>query len=107
MVNTTEKAYGLNLFRGIGWLAVAVAGAWFIGSGGFAAMGMNEYVARWIGVCFKVGTGAWGGYRISRDVLKIDPSAVAISGNAQAYALMHLARAVIVGIIILSVTQGS
>lgn len=95
----------LNILRGIGWLALAVFGAWLIDSGWLAHLGINEYTARWLGVCFKTASGTWGGYRISRDVLKIDPSLVA--GNATGFALMHLARAVIIGIIILAVTQGS
>lgn len=100
-----EVAGKINIFRGIGWLIVALLGAWVIGSGKLQEYGVNEYTARWLGVCFKCASGVWAGYRVSRDVLKIDPGSW-YSTNLQAFALLHLARAVIVGIIILAVTQG-
>ena len=104
-MKTKEEVYGINVFRGVGWLVVAIAGAWLIGSGKLTEYGMNEYTARWLGVLFKAGSGTWVGYRISRDVLKIDPS-VAISGSVP-FALMHIARALIIGLMIFAVTQGT
>lgn len=93
------------ILRGTGWLLIAFAGAWIIGSGALDAWGVNEYTQRWLGACLKVGTGAWGGYRISRDVARIDPSMVpgGLTDNARGYALMHLARAIIIGSCILAV----
>ena len=93
------------ILRGAGWLLIAFIGAFVIGSGALDAWGVNEYTQRWLGACLKVGTGAWGGYRISRDVARIDPSMVpgGLTENARGYAMMHLARAIIIGSCILAV----
>lgn len=104
-MTSKEPVREKNLFRGVGWLLVAIAGAWLIGSGKLTEYGVNEYTARWLGVLFKAGSGTWGGYRISRDVLKIDPS-VALTGSVP-FALLHIARALIIGLMIFAVTQGT
>ena len=93
------------ILRGAGWLLIAFIGAFVIGSGALDTWGVNEYTQRWLGACLKVGTGAWGGYRISRDVARIDPSTVpgGLTENARGYALMHLARAIIIGSCVLAV----
>lgn len=93
------------ILRGTGWLLIAFAGAFVIGSGLLDDWGVNEYTQRWLGACLKVGTGAWGGYRISRDVARIDPSIVpgGLTDNARGYAVMHLARAIIIGSCVLAV----
>lgn len=93
------------ILRGAGWLLIAFIGAFVIGSGLLDDWGVNEYTQRWLGACLKVGTGAWGGYRISRDVARIDPSTVpgGLTENGRGYAVMHLARAIIIGSCVLAV----
>jgi hypothetical protein len=93
-----ERAFS----RGLIWLAVGIAGALLIGY--LPEFGVNEYAQRWCGACLKVATGAWGGYRISRDIARIDPSAsIGLAPNPQAFALLHLARALIIAAVILAV----
>ncbi|GAA0721423.1 hypothetical protein [Dokdonella soli] len=90
--------------RGLVWLAIGVAGALLYGHAG--ELGLNEYTQRWLGACLKVTTGAWGGYRISRDIACIDPSSTQYSGlpvNPMAFAVLHLARALIIAAAILGV----
>lgn len=103
-MRSNEPTRQLNLFRGIGWLLVAIIGAWLIGSGFLARVGVNEYTARWLGVCFKAASAIWAGYRVSRDVLKIDPS-LAITGSVP-FAVLHCARALVICAFVLAVTQG-
>jgi hypothetical protein len=90
--------------RGLLWLCVGVVGALLIGHA--ADFGLNEYAQRWLGACLKVATGAWGGYRISRDICRIDPSkgvAVGFPVDTTTFAMMHLARAIVVTGTILAV----
>lgn len=84
--------------RGLFWLAVAIAGAVVIGR--LESWGFDSYTARWLGACFKVASGGWGGYRIARGVLGIDPSTCT---DATGFALLHLARAILVGAAIIGV----
>lgn len=83
--------------RGLGWLLVALLGALLIDRYPLLSDG---YTGRWLGACLKVATGAWGGYRISRDICRIDPSQ-ADTGIERA--LMHLARALVIGAAIIGV----
>lgn len=103
-MSSNEPVSNKNLFRGVGWLIIALLGAWAIGSGFLQEHGVNEYTARWLGVCFKAASAVWAGYRISRDVLKIDPS-VAFTGSVP-FAILHIARAILIGALVLAVTQG-
>lgn len=77
--------------RGLLWLAIALVGALVIGK--LPAWGVDDYTARWAGAMFKAAAGAWGGYRISKGICRIDPSQAQTDVGA---ALLHLARAVIV-----------
>lgn len=67
------------------------------------------YLQAWAGACFKVATGACGGYWISRHLLRIDVSQVAgrfIPGSREqslAAASAQLARALIVAACIVAV----
>lgn len=90
------------LSRGLIWLAAGVLGAVLIGHA--VDFGLNEYAQRWLGACLKVATGAWGGYRISRDIARIDPSkGPGLVPQPTAFALLHMARAVIIAAAILGV----
>lgn len=92
-----------NWLRGLEWLAVAAIGAAIIGH--LDAWGVDGYTARWAGACFKVAAGAWGGYRISRDIARIDPSSTAGLGvpDPRAFATLHMARALIIAAAIIGV----
>lgn len=85
--------------RGTGWILVALIGALYIGPH-LGALGVNEYGQRWLGACFKVASAAWGGYRISRGLLRIDPSSTT---DPLTFALLHIARALVVSAVILAV----
>jgi hypothetical protein len=76
--------------RAAGWLLVALLGALMIDH--YPALS-DGYTGRWLGACLKAATGAWGGYRISRDICRIDPSN-GVTGLD--ISLLHLARAIIV-----------
>lgn len=95
----TESLRWRNLHRGAGWLLVALIGAALIGY--LPGLGVNEYTARWAGALFKVASVVYGGYRVSRDVLRIDPSFV--QHDARAFAVMHLARAALIGALAVAV----
>lgn len=88
-----------QLHRGTGWLLIAVIGAILIGH--LVDFGVNEYTARWLGALFKVASVVFGGYRISRDVLRIDPSTV--QHDAVGYAVLHLARALFIALLAVAV----
>ena len=83
--------------RGLGWLLVALIGALLIDH--YPALS-DGYTGRWLGACLKAATGAWGGYRISRDICRIDPSK---SETSIERAMQHLARAILVGATIIAV----
>jgi hypothetical protein len=85
--------------RGLVWLAVAALGLWSIDHLGWT--GLSTYSLRKLGALFTVAASVWGSYRISRDVLRIDPSAA--DGSPVAQAILQLARAVLVGIIAVAV----
>jgi hypothetical protein len=86
----------LRLARGIGWLLFALAGAFFLAR----YVGMTEYWQRWAGACFKLMTGGWFGFRISRDICRIEPSVA--TSDIHAAALLQLARALVVAAAILA-----
>jgi hypothetical protein len=86
----------VRIFRGIGWLLFALLGAFLLAR----YVGMTEYWQRWAGACFKVATGGWIGFRISRDICRIDPSVA--TSDIRAAAMLQLARALIVGCTILA-----
>jgi hypothetical protein len=83
--------------RGLGWLCVGLLGALLIDHSPDLSQG---YTGRWLGACLKAATGAWGGYRISRDICRIDPSQADTSIER---AMLHLSRALIVGLTIVAV----
>lgn len=85
--------------RGTIWILVALIGAVYIGPH-LGDLGINEYGQRWLGSCFKVASAAWGGFRVSRDICRIDPSSTT---EPVPFALLHLARALLVGLTILGV----
>lgn len=87
-----------NLLRGAGWLAIALLGLWSIDH--LAWTGLSEYSVRKLGGMFTAATAAFGGYRISRDVLRIDPGT---TDNPVGYALLQLARALLVGLLAVAV----
>lgn len=76
--------------RGLGWLAIALLGALIIDRWPMLA---DTYTGRWLGSCLKAATGAWGGYRVSRDICRIDPSRATTDLG---HALLQLARALVV-----------
>lgn len=84
--------------RGLLWLAIAFLGAAIVGR--LADWGVDDYTARWAGACFKAAAGAWGGYRISKGVCRIDPST---GRDGLEAGLLHLSRAFIVSACILAV----
>ena len=84
--------------RGLGWLSVGVVGAICIGK--LESWGVDAYTARWGGSLFKVATAGWAGYRISKDILSIDPS---MGRSDIERAILHLARAFVVGATIIAV----
>ena len=84
-----------NFTRGVGWLLVALIGLWSIDH--LAWTGLSEYSVRKLGGMFTAAAAAFGGYRISRDVLRIDPSLSADSPIA--FALLQLARALLIGLL--------
>lgn len=88
-----------KFWRGSAWVAVAVIGALLVGPH-LGEWGVNAYSQRWFGACLKAATGAWGGYRITRGLLRMDP------GNCKTelgFAIMHAGRAVLVGLVILAI----
>lgn len=85
--------------RGSFWIIVAIIGALAIGPH-LDAWGINEYTQRWLGACFKAASGAWGGYRISRGLLRIDPGSTT---ESIAFALLHIARAIVVAAVIFAI----
>lgn len=89
-----------NWLRGAEWLLIALLGALVVGH--FDAV-FDGYTARWAGACFKVASGAWGGYRISRDIARIDPSVAQPYSEPLNFALLHIARAVIMAASIIGV----
>lgn len=98
-MSLTASLIWRNYQRGLGWLAVAILGA--IAIGYLPVLGVNEYTARWLGALFKLASVVFGGYRVSRDVLRIDPSSV--QHDATGYAVMHLARAILIGALAVAV----
>lgn len=88
-----------QLGRGTGWLLVALIGAILVGH--LEELGVNAYTARWAGGTFKIASVVYGGYRISRDVLRIDPSMA--QANLTAYAILHFARAALIGALAIAI----
>lgn len=91
MLNDTENT-GIkwrNIHRGLGWLLVAMIGLWSIDH--LAWTGLSEYSVRKLGALFTIAATVFGSYRISRDVLRIDPSRCADQSSVAA-ALLQLAR---------------
>lgn len=83
-----------NLRRGVGWLLIAAIGFWSLDH--LAWTGLSEYSVRKLGALFTIAACVFGGYRVSRDVLRIDPG---ISANTPvAAAILHLARAILIGL---------
>lgn len=82
--------------RTSGWLFPAMLVALVIG----LHYGGTQYLASWAGACGKVATGAWGGYWISRNVVRADPSARATpeERNADKMARAIVVAAAIVGV---------
>lgn len=97
-----DQAVWRRYHRGIIWLVVACVGLWALGSIG-DLLGLSGYVLRRLGALLTVAATVWGGYRVSRDVLRIDPSAALETEDWTAYALLHLARAVFIGLLALAV----
>lgn len=89
--------------RGTGWFALAVIGALLIGPH-LPALGVNDYTQRWLGACFKAASGAWGGYRISRGMLRIDPGSTT---DPIGFALLHIARALVVAAVIFAICSAT
>jgi len=99
-LDTDEVFAGLipvRALRGLGWLLFALLGAFILAR----YVGMTEYWQRWAGACFKAATGGWIGFRISRDICRIDPSVA--TDNIIAAAMLQLARAFVVGLAILAI----
>lgn len=82
--------------RTSGWLFPAMLVALVIG----LHYGGTQYLASWAGACGKVATGAWGGYWISRNVVRADPSARATPEERNGD---KLARAIVVAAAIIGV----
>lgn len=98
----TTKAPPIAWFqfmRGTGWFALAVIGALLIGPH-LAEWHVNDYTQRWLGACFKAASGAWGGYRISRGMLRIDPGSTT---DPLGFAFLHVARAIVVAAVIIAI----
>ena len=89
--------------RGAGWVLLAIIGALLIGPH-LPAFGVNEYTQRWLGACFKAASGAWGGYRISRGMLRIDPGSTT---DPVGFALLHIARAIVVAAVIFAICSAT
>ena len=78
------------------WLLLAMLGGcllWF-------AFGGVQYLGAWIGALAKAASGAWGGYWISRNVVRADPSARDTESERNAD---KLARAIVVAATVLAV----
>lgn len=84
----------LNVIRGLGWLVIAVLGYLMLDSLG--ALGFSEYAQRKLGALFTIAAVVFGSYRVSRDVFKVDPGAVADSPVA--YALLQCGRMLLTGL---------
>lgn len=79
--------------RGALWLLVAVLGFWSIDHLDWT--GLSAYSIRRLGALLTIAATVWGGYRVTRDVLRIDPSRLV---DERARATAHLARAVVIGL---------
>lgn len=90
-----------NLHRGAGWALVALLVAIALSTHTLTEWGITEYNARWLGALAKIASAVFGGYRVSRDVLRIDPSSA--SDNPLAYATLQLARTLLIGLFALAV----
>ncbi|HET6631500.1 MAG TPA: hypothetical protein VFG73_02175 [Rhodanobacteraceae bacterium] len=80
-----------NFHRGILWLLAAALVLWGFDNLG-PWLGLSQYSVRKLGALATIAASVWGGYRVSRDVCKIDPSG---AGTPTAAAIQHLARAVL------------
>ncbi|GEM_PF-5240355 len=82
--------------RASGWLALAVIGALLVG----LLFGGVQYLVAWAGACAKVASGAWGGYWISRNVARTDPSerATALERSVDKLTLGVIVAATIIGV---------
>ena len=99
--------------RGLFTLATALIGALVLVAwakpGGDLHFAGSGYLQAWAGACFKASTGAYGGYWISRGLLRIDISEIATrfadgsKEQSHAGAAAQLARALIVAACILAV----
>lgn len=91
-------SFDKNFTRGLGWLAIALIGLWSIDH--LAWTDLSEYSVRKLGGMFTAAAAAFGGYRISRDVLRIDPG---LADNPTSYGLLQLARALLIGLLAVAV----
>lgn len=91
MNQTARKLGWRNFQRGVGWLVIAAVGLWSMDH--LAWTGLSEYSIRKLGALFAIAGSVFGSYRISRDVLRIDPSS---TNDPIASALLSLARAIVV-----------
>lgn len=81
-----------NFHRGWLWLVLAILTFWAIDHLTWA--GFSGYTIRKLGSLATAAACIWGGYRVTRDVLKIDPSQH--EDAPIAYAILHLSRALLV-----------
>lgn len=88
-----------KFWRGGSWIVLAIVGALLIGPH-LTEWGITDYSQRWFGACLKAATGAWGGFRITRGLLRMDPSKCK---TELGFAIMHAGRAILVGLVILAI----
>jgi hypothetical protein len=83
-------------FRASGWLLLAMLGALLLGM----LFGGTQYLAAWAGACSKAASGAFGGYWVSRNVAKTDPSAreTPVERAADKFTLAVIVAACIIGV---------
>lgn len=116
----------LHIMRGTGWLLIALLGAVLVQHGD-EWFGMTPYIQTWIGAISKAAATVIIAFRISRDVLKIDPSfalnlfltndtkptsvpewsdfrETKTDPSLIAFALLHLARGIVIVGFVIAVT---
>lgn len=88
-----------DLKRGWFWLMLAIAGAVALLFGADA----TQYVWSWLGILVKAASGTWFGYWVSKDILRIDPSAI---DDARERAEARKSRALVVASCIVAFCLG-
>lgn len=102
LASLVENVVWRRYYRGVIWLAVAVVGFWGIEH--MHTFGLTEYTTRRFGALMTAAASVWGGYRISRDVLRLDPSAFT---DERARSIAALGRALFIGLLTVAICAGN